>query len=186
MVEIVRDGENGFLVDTEEEAVAAVPAASALDRAGVRASVERRFDVERMVDDYLALYRRVVELHRDARNRERPAADARDRKLSRSGSASTTGRRVPRWAGGRTSIWQRLKPTSRGSPPAVSTLCGCFSPGKTSSRRQTGSTEPMLERLVAVADLAGGFGLELIPTLFTGHMSGVNWIPAWALGRLGR
>ncbi len=30
----------------------------------VRASVEGRFDVERMVDDYLALYERVVELHR--------------------------------------------------------------------------------------------------------------------------
>ena len=40
----------------------------------------------------------------------------------------------------------------------------------------------MLERLVAVADLAGGLGLALVPTLFTGHMSGVNWMPAWALG----
>jgi endo-1,4-beta-mannosidase len=40
----------------------------------------------------------------------------------------------------------------------------------------------MLARLVVVADLAGGLGLELIPTLFTGHMSGVNWIPPWALG----
>ena len=39
-----------------------------------------------------------------------------------------------------------------------------------------------LERLVEVADLAHGLGLALIPTLFTGHMSGVNWIPAWALG----
>jgi endo-1,4-beta-mannosidase len=40
----------------------------------------------------------------------------------------------------------------------------------------------MLERLVVVADLAGERGLTLIPTLFTGHMSGVNWIPRWALG----
>jgi endo-1,4-beta-mannosidase len=40
----------------------------------------------------------------------------------------------------------------------------------------------MLERLVAVADLAGERSLALIPTLFTGHMSGVNWIPRWALG----
>jgi endo-1,4-beta-mannosidase len=40
----------------------------------------------------------------------------------------------------------------------------------------------MLARLVAVADLAAELGLALIPTLFTGHMSGVNWIPAWALG----
>jgi endo-1,4-beta-mannosidase len=40
----------------------------------------------------------------------------------------------------------------------------------------------MLERLVCVADLAGELGLAIVPTLFTGHMSGVNWIPAWALG----
>jgi hypothetical protein len=35
--------------------------------------------------------------------------------------------------------------------------------------------------LVAVADTAVRHGLSLMPTLFTGHMSGVNWIPAWAL-----
>jgi endo-1,4-beta-mannosidase len=42
--------------------------------------------------------------------------------------------------------------------------------------------QEMLGRLVAVADLAAELGLALIPTLFTGHMSGVNLIPAWALG----
>jgi glycosyltransferase involved in cell wall biosynthesis len=67
MAEIIRHGENGFLVDTREEAAAAVVASSTLDRATVRSSVEERFDVERMVDDYLALYRRVVELHRGTR-----------------------------------------------------------------------------------------------------------------------
>jgi len=40
----------------------------------------------------------------------------------------------------------------------------------------------MLARLLVVADLAAGLGLALVPTLFTGHMSGVNWIPPWALG----
>jgi endo-1,4-beta-mannosidase len=40
----------------------------------------------------------------------------------------------------------------------------------------------MLDRLVTVADLAGHAGLAIVPTLFTGHMSGVNWVPAWALG----
>ena len=65
MAEIIRHGENGFLVDTQEAAVAAVHASSSLDRAAVRASVEGRFDVERMVDDYLGLYQRVVELHRN-------------------------------------------------------------------------------------------------------------------------
>jgi endo-1,4-beta-mannosidase len=40
----------------------------------------------------------------------------------------------------------------------------------------------MLERLVAVADAAERAGLDIMPTLFTGHMSGVDWIPGWALG----
>ena len=38
-----------------------------------------------------------------------------------------------------------------------------------------------LSRLVRVADAAHSHGLDLIPTLFTGHMSGVNWIPRWAI-----
>jgi endo-1,4-beta-mannosidase len=41
---------------------------------------------------------------------------------------------------------------------------------------------PMLRRLLAVADLAAAAGLGIMPTLFTGHMSGVNWLPPWALG----
>lgn len=40
----------------------------------------------------------------------------------------------------------------------------------------------MLDRLVDVADAAAGAEVALVPTLFTGHMSGVNWIPEWALG----
>ena len=40
----------------------------------------------------------------------------------------------------------------------------------------------MLERLTQVADMAAAAGLKIMPTLFTGHMSGVDWIPAWALG----
>lgn len=38
-----------------------------------------------------------------------------------------------------------------------------------------------LSRLATVADIAERCGLLLLPTLFTGHMSGVNWIPEWAL-----
>ena len=40
----------------------------------------------------------------------------------------------------------------------------------------------MLARLTQVADVAAAAGLTIMPTLFTGHMSGVDWIPAWALG----
>lgn len=60
MPEIVRKGESGFLVSSTEEAVSAVHASRALDRAAVRASVEQRFDVARMVDDYLRLYREIL------------------------------------------------------------------------------------------------------------------------------
>ena len=63
MSEIVRDGVNGFLVGSLEEAVEAVRAAASMDRTLVRASVERRFDANRMVHDYLELYDRVVALH---------------------------------------------------------------------------------------------------------------------------
>ena len=64
MPEIVRHGEGGYLVESVEEAVTAVERAAGIDRAGVRASVETRFDVDRMVDEYLAVYHRVVADHR--------------------------------------------------------------------------------------------------------------------------
>ncbi|TMB61990.1 MAG: hypothetical protein E6J49_07565 [Chloroflexi bacterium] len=37
-----------------------------------------------------------------------------------------------------------------------------------------------LQQLVDVADVAQEAGLRIVPTLFTGHMSGANWLPAWA------
>jgi endo-1,4-beta-mannosidase len=41
----------------------------------------------------------------------------------------------------------------------------------------------MLERLVTVTELIAAAGLRAMPTLFCGHMSGVNWLPSWALDR---
>ena len=61
MPELVVPGENGVLVDTMDEAVDAVAAVPALDRRGVRRSVEARFGVDRMVDEYLAVYRAVLD-----------------------------------------------------------------------------------------------------------------------------
>ena len=58
--EIIDQGVTGFVVDSIEEAAAAVPRAEALDRAAVRRRFEERFTVERMASDYLALYRTII------------------------------------------------------------------------------------------------------------------------------
>ena len=60
MPELVQGGVNGYLVDTPDQADDAVRAAEGLDRRAIRASVEQRFDVSRMVDDYVDVYRRIV------------------------------------------------------------------------------------------------------------------------------
>jgi hypothetical protein len=41
----------------------------------------------------------------------------------------------------------------------------------------------MLDRLETLIALASEARLRTMPTLFTGHMSGVNWLPSWALDR---
>ena len=61
MAEIVEDGRNGFLVEDQAGAVAAVHRAASLDRSGISASARARFSVERMAADYIALYRRILE-----------------------------------------------------------------------------------------------------------------------------
>jgi glycosyltransferase involved in cell wall biosynthesis len=67
MPELISHDETGFLVGSVDEAVAAVHASAHVDRMAVRSAVERRFDVNRMVDEYLAVYHRVVEHHRTRR-----------------------------------------------------------------------------------------------------------------------
>jgi glycosyltransferase involved in cell wall biosynthesis len=60
MPELIDEGVTGFTVLDAAAAVEAVERAAELDRAVVRAVAERRFGVERMVDDYLAVYRRLL------------------------------------------------------------------------------------------------------------------------------
>lgn len=64
MPEIVRDGETGFLCASVEEAVERLAAIPSLDRRACRRWVEARFTAGRMVDDYLAVYRRVLQERR--------------------------------------------------------------------------------------------------------------------------
>jgi glycosyltransferase involved in cell wall biosynthesis len=55
--EVVEDGVTGFIVTDEIEAVAAVKRASTLDRRAIRKRFEERFSVNRMVADYVKLYK---------------------------------------------------------------------------------------------------------------------------------
>jgi glycosyltransferase involved in cell wall biosynthesis len=58
--EVMTDGVTGFIVEDVPGAVAAVRAATGLDRRACRRTFAARFGVERMVDDYLAVYRRLA------------------------------------------------------------------------------------------------------------------------------
>ena len=63
--EIIRDGVDGFLVDSVDEAVSAVPQLAGLDRQQIRSSALRRFSADRMVDEYEQLFLRLAGTHED-------------------------------------------------------------------------------------------------------------------------
>ena len=60
MPELVDEGVTGFLVGTADEAAAAVEQAAHLDRPAIRAQAVRRFGKDRMVDEYVDAYQRVL------------------------------------------------------------------------------------------------------------------------------
>lgn len=64
MPEIIENGKNGFLVDNVDEAVATATCIKEIDRAYCRRHVERHFTVDRMVDDYIRVYKRMLESER--------------------------------------------------------------------------------------------------------------------------
>lgn len=62
MPEVIRHGETGYLVDNIPEAVEMLGKIPLISRSTCREWVQERFSRERMVDDYLEVYRRVLEL----------------------------------------------------------------------------------------------------------------------------
>jgi glycosyltransferase involved in cell wall biosynthesis len=74
VAEIIQDHVSGFVVDTLEEAVAAVRRVADLDRARVRAEFERRFTAERMARDYLDIYRQRLSALTEPRQLARSSA----------------------------------------------------------------------------------------------------------------
>lgn len=60
--EVVEDGLTGFIVESEDEAVAAIDRIGTLDRRRVRARFEERFTSSRMARDYIDIYERVLSI----------------------------------------------------------------------------------------------------------------------------
>ncbi|EXG79224.1 glycosyltransferase [Cryptosporangium arvum DSM 44712] len=60
MPEVVDVGVTGYLPRDRDEAITAVTAAARLDRAAVRTRAAERFGSDRMVDDYLRVYQRIL------------------------------------------------------------------------------------------------------------------------------
>ena len=58
--EVIDEGENGRIVDNEDDAVAAVREVLGYDRANVRGVFERRFTAKVMAERYLRLYTRLA------------------------------------------------------------------------------------------------------------------------------
>jgi glycosyltransferase involved in cell wall biosynthesis len=58
--EVVEEGVSGFIVDSVEEAVAAVRRIDEIDRRRCRQAFEERFTASRMAQDYLAVYERLL------------------------------------------------------------------------------------------------------------------------------
>jgi glycosyltransferase involved in cell wall biosynthesis len=60
MPEVVDEGVSGFVVDTVGQAAAAVARIGTIDRAGCSARARQRFGADRMVTDYLRVYRDII------------------------------------------------------------------------------------------------------------------------------
>jgi glycosyltransferase involved in cell wall biosynthesis len=65
--EIIDEGISGLIVETMQEAVAAVPKLLAMDRRGVRKRFDERFSSERMAREYVHLYRKMLQNSRPDR-----------------------------------------------------------------------------------------------------------------------
>ncbi len=73
--EVVQHGVSGYLVETIDEAVAAVTAARTLPRSRVRAAFDAHFTATRMARDYVRLYERLVGAPEPMIRRELVAAE---------------------------------------------------------------------------------------------------------------
>jgi len=60
--EVIEDGVNGKIVDSEEEAIGALPGVLSYDRRAVRQLFEERFTAKRMAEDYVSAYHQLLRM----------------------------------------------------------------------------------------------------------------------------
>ena len=84
--EVIDEGVTGFIVDNEEEAVAAIERIGELDRRRVRARFEQRFTARRMAEDYVRHYGSLL--------RDEPLRKAKPMRM-RNGPGAATPRTTP-------------------------------------------------------------------------------------------
>ena len=60
MPEVINDGHTGFLVADADEMAQVLPRVKEIKRRECRRWVEKRFTVERMVDDYIRVYEKIL------------------------------------------------------------------------------------------------------------------------------
>jgi glycosyltransferase involved in cell wall biosynthesis len=75
--EVVEDGITGYVVETVEEAICKLGRLLALDRGRVRRRFEQRFTADRMAQDYLKVYARLVDTRVGREDRRRRRVPAR-------------------------------------------------------------------------------------------------------------
>lgn len=64
MPELIETGKNGFIVSDVENALIALKKIPEIDRQSCRNTVEQKFTVERMVDNYIKVYQQIINQHK--------------------------------------------------------------------------------------------------------------------------
>jgi glycosyltransferase involved in cell wall biosynthesis len=95
--EVIEDGVTGKMVDSEEEAIAALSAVLSYDRRAVRQRFEKRFTTARMAKDYISTYRQLLKMHTSNGKTQSP----RPRQLALKPTRHTTDPKRIRLAGDR-------------------------------------------------------------------------------------
>ncbi len=88
--EVIDDGITGYLVNSIDEAVAAVHRLPETDRGKVRDAFDRRFTVQRMARDYEAIYRSLPGVRQRLAAQPKPAANKPDLRPAQAGAFQTT------------------------------------------------------------------------------------------------